>query len=155
VLLGLGLVLFGSWGWGLLLVAVGSPGLAAAPPRALRAVLRQHAALKIGALLLLVLVASRWVVAARRAAVAREQVGWLGAEVAAYASNVGKLPDALSDLRWRTVERFGTAQPRDPWGHPFRYTAQGDGGGFELASDGPDGVASADDIARNFESKAR
>ncbi len=155
VLLGLGLVLFGSWGFGLLLVAVGSPGLVAAPPSALRAVLRQHPGLKIGALVLLVLAASRWVEAARRAAVAREQVGWLGAEVAAYASNVGKLPDALSDLRWRTVERFGTAQPRDPWGHPFRYTPQGDGRGFELSSSGPDGVSIADDIKRTFESKGR
>jgi oligopeptide/dipeptide ABC transporter ATP-binding protein len=153
VLLGLGLVLFGSWGFGLLLVAVGSPGLVAAPPRALRAVLRQHAGLKIGACVVLVLVASRWVVSARRAAVAREQVGWLGAEVVAYGANVGKLPDALSDLRWRTVERFGTAQPRDPWGHPFRYIPQGDGRGFELSSNGPDGVSSADDITRTFESK--
>jgi oligopeptide/dipeptide ABC transporter ATP-binding protein len=82
----------------------------------------------------------------RRRARAREDLASLRGEVEAYIRNVGGLPAALADLRFRTIERFGLQTPRDPWGHPYRYRVADDGQRFELSSDGPDGAPSADDI---------
>jgi hypothetical protein len=83
----------------------------------------------------------------RRGAAAHEDLRWLAAELAAYEHNVGRLPDSLSALRWRTIERFGAAQPRDPWGNPYRYERSSAGSGYALSSAGADGVTSADDVA--------
>ena len=93
------------------------------------------------------LLLSFWVVPWRRAAQARADLAWLRQQVEAYAENVGTWPPSLAELRFRTIERFGMGPPRDPWGRLYRYAPGGSGeGGHELASDGPDGVPSADDI---------
>jgi oligopeptide/dipeptide ABC transporter ATP-binding protein len=77
----------------------------------------------------------------RRTARARADLAWLRGEVDAYARNVGRPPRSLTELRFRSVERFGMGAPRDPWGQPYRYHPPD-----ELASNGPDGVPSADDL---------
>ena len=82
----------------------------------------------------------------RRAARAREDIAVLSVQIEAYTGNVGRLPTALADLRFRTVERFGPGTPRDPWGRPYRYVEHSEDGSFELTSDGADGVPSADDV---------
>jgi hypothetical protein len=142
--LGLLLVLFGAWGLGVLLLLGSSPWLVAAPPAALAPLLRGHAASRLALLTLILALISLWLGGARRAELARRELGWLRNEIAAYAANVGALPLSLNDLRWRTVEQFGMGAPRDPWGRPYRY--QLGATGFELSSTGPDGVPSADDL---------
>ena len=82
----------------------------------------------------------------RRVAKAREDIAALSVQIEAYTGNVGRLPTALADLRFRSVERFGLGTPRDPWGHPYRYVEHAEDGSFELTSDGADGVPSDDDV---------
>jgi peptide/nickel transport system ATP-binding protein len=131
---------------GLLLLSVGGGGLLALAPSWLGGfVARRVAALLAGFWLLSVLL-SFWLGPLRARAVARGELALLHDEVEAYAANVGALPSALGDLRFRTVERFGLGAPLDPWGRPYRYAKGADGVGFELSSDGADGVPSADDV---------
>jgi oligopeptide/dipeptide ABC transporter ATP-binding protein len=89
---------------------------------------------------------SFWIVPLRRAAHARADLAWLRQQVEAYASNVGQRPPSLAELRFRTVERFGMSAPRDPWGQPYRYTPRDGERGYELTSNGADGVPSDDDV---------
>ena len=142
--LGLLLVMFGRWGLGLLLLLASSPWLVAAPPAALAPLLRGYAASKLALSALVLALISLWLGATRRAELARREMAWLRSEIAAYSTNVGALPPSLNELRWRTVEQFGMGAPRDPWGHPYRYTPGA--AEFELSSTGPDGVPSADDL---------
>jgi oligopeptide/dipeptide ABC transporter ATP-binding protein len=148
VAMGLGLIAYGSWGIGLLLLLCGAWGLTNSLSNSARVPgwVSRHVRFELCMLVVLAALSSHWVVPRRRAAVARVQLRWLHGEIEAYARNVGTLPHALTDLRWRLVELFGTSQPRDPWGHPYRYTRLEAGQGFDLASDGADGVASGDDI---------
>ena len=146
VLAGIVVSAAGSQTWGLVLLALGGGGLLALAPGWLgRFVARRLIAALAGFWLVSVLLAF-WVAPLRSAAIAREELGVLRAEVEAYARNVGSLPAALGDLRLRTVERFGSGAPIDPWGHPYRYGKHADGIGFELSSDGADGSPSADDV---------
>jgi oligopeptide/dipeptide ABC transporter ATP-binding protein len=136
----------GAHAWGLLLLALGGGGLLALAPSWLgRVVARRLVGLLAGFWLVSVLL-SLWLAPLRSAAVAREELALLRAEVEGYSRNVGGLPSALGDLQTRTVERFGLGAPRDPWGRPYRYAKHSDGVGFELSSDGADGVPSADDV---------
>ncbi|HWO14838.1 MAG TPA: type II secretion system protein GspG, partial [Polyangiaceae bacterium] len=89
---------------------------------------------------------SFWVEPRRAVAAARVELADLRGEVEAYRRNVGRWPTALGDLRFRTVERFGSGAPLDPWGRPYRYAPSADGRGFELSSDGADGVPGDDDV---------
>jgi oligopeptide/dipeptide ABC transporter ATP-binding protein len=145
-LIGLLALLWGSWVIGLGLVLSAGHFLSAAPPAPLAGILRRLAAPKLLGLGLVLALCSRWVVEQRRASHARDDVRWLGAEVNAYAKNVGSMPESLAELRWRTIERFGATAPRDPWGHAFLYARSPDRTGFTLASAGSDGVPSGDDI---------
>jgi hypothetical protein len=97
-------------------------------------------------MVLLALVVSRWAQPWRRGIAARGDLRWLAAELTAYEHNVGRLPEALVELRWRTIERFGATQPRDPWGNVYRYERGPEGKDFTLSSAGADGVPSADDV---------
>ncbi|HTV17243.1 MAG TPA: oligopeptide/dipeptide ABC transporter ATP-binding protein [Polyangiaceae bacterium] len=144
---GTGIVLSasGSYGWGLVLTAAGGVALAALSPAWLGRLER-----RVGrALLLLWLLASvlsLWLVPLRRAARARDELVWLRRQIEAYASNVGGLPPSLVELRFRTIERFGVGQPRDPWGRPYHYELGAAAGSYELTSTGADGVISSDDV---------
>jgi hypothetical protein len=89
---------------------------------------------------------SFWIVPLRRSAQARADLAWLRQQIEAYASNVGQRPPSLAELRFRSVERFGAGQPRDPWGQPYRYAPREGDGGYELTSNGADGVPSDDDV---------
>jgi len=61
--------------------------------------------------------------------------------VAAYrADHAGGCPKELSDL---VVGGYSRDVPLDAWGRPLRLTCPGrrDSKGFEISSDGPDGIA--------------
>jgi len=144
---GLALVALGNSFFGALAVLIASPGLAKAPPRILRGLFRSRPGLKLVGLALVAVLASRFIEPLRRTAAARADLRWLTAEVSAHEHNVGRAPDSLSALRWRTIERFGASQPRDPWGNVYRYERHPEGKGFVLSSLGTDGVPSADDVS--------
>lgn len=144
--LGFAGLVMGRYGVGLAALAIGAITLAPSPPEPLRRISRRRPVLALTAALLIVgVVLSRWLEPARLTSRARADLGWLQGEIAAHARNVGKAPESLSALRWRTLERFGPGAPRDPWGRPYRYEAQADLR-FTLSSDGADGVPSGDDI---------
>ncbi len=66
------------------------------------------------------------------------------AQILAYKTNNGKLPDSLSNL-----PREYMINPSDAWLKPINYKVNGDGT-FELRSDGPDGIPNnSDDILPN------
>ena len=136
----------GSPGWGLALLAVGGAGLLALNPPWLGGVAARRLSALLGAFWLLAALLSLGLRPLRASARARADLSLLSAEVEAYARNVGTLPAALGDLRFRSVERFGSGAPLDPWGHPYHYAMLPDGVGFELSSAGPDGVPSQDDV---------
>jgi oligopeptide transport system ATP-binding protein len=146
VLLGAGLTCWGSRWVGLAAFVAGGLSLAMLSPswvRGLSAV-RLRRTLVLGWLSCLLV--SLLVTPLRRTAQARADLDWLRGEVEDYASNVGRPPRTLGELRFRTIERFGMAGPRDPWGRSYRYLPPADGGkGYSLSSDGPDGVPSEDD----------
>jgi hypothetical protein len=95
---------------------------------------------------LLCLLASLFVTPLRHTAQARADLDWLRRAVEDYAINVGRPPRTLGELRFRTIERFGMAAPRDPWGRSYRYREPAGGKSWSLSSDGPDGVPSEDDL---------
>jgi oligopeptide/dipeptide ABC transporter ATP-binding protein len=140
------LVLMGHWGLGVPLLLASAPWLLAAPPAALEPLLRHKPVSKLATLVVLLAVLSVWIGALRRQELATRQLLWLREEVAAHAANVGALPASLTELRWRTIERFGDAVPRDPWGRPYQYVPAADRRSFEITSAGADGVSSADDV---------
>ena len=131
---------------GLLLLGAGGGGLLALAPRWLGSLAARRLIGLLGGFWLSSVLLSFWLAPLRAAAVARGELGLLRDEVQAYASNVGALPVALADLGFRTVEHFGSGAPLDPWGRPYRYAMRADGAGFELSSDGADGVPSEDDV---------
>jgi hypothetical protein len=142
---GVALSAAGRYGMGLLLALAGGVALAVVSPAWLGRFER-----RLGRSLALVWLISVglsfWVVPRLRAAQARDDLAWLRQQIDAYASNVGQRPASLSELRLRTIERFGMSLPRDPWGHPYLY-APGEGDrGYDLSSSGADGVPSEDDI---------
>jgi oligopeptide transport system ATP-binding protein len=136
----------GANAWGLVLLALGGGGLLALDPGWLGGVVARRLVALLAGFWLLSVLLSLWLAPLRSTAIARDELALLRAEVEAYARNVGSLPAALGDLRLRTVEVFGSGAPLDPWGHPYRYAMRADGTGFELSSDGLDGVPSADDV---------
>jgi oligopeptide transport system ATP-binding protein len=148
VAVGLALIALGSWALGFGLLLCGAFGLAHWRSRSpyVPRWLNRHARSSLCVCVILAALASHWIVPMRRAALAREQMGWLRGEIEAYARNVGGTPRGLTDLRWRLVEVFGTNLPRDPWGHPYRYARVEAEHGFVLTSDGADGLPSADDM---------
>jgi oligopeptide/dipeptide ABC transporter ATP-binding protein len=81
-----------------------------------------------------------------RRAEAEQSLRALAAELQAKASLTGVVPANLDDLGWRLPPLFGKQGAVDPWGRTFSYRVLPNGGGFELASLGPDGVKSADDL---------
>jgi oligopeptide/dipeptide ABC transporter ATP-binding protein len=144
--LALGLLLTGRWALGVPLLLASAPWLLAAPPAALEPLLRHKPVTKLAALVVLLAVLSVWIGSLRRQELATRQLLWLREEIAAHAANVGALPASLTELRWRTIERFGDVVPRDPWGRPYLYVPAAGGRSFELTSVGADGVSSADDV---------
>ncbi|MEY2936149.1 MAG: hypothetical protein RL033_6898 [Pseudomonadota bacterium] len=144
--LALVLVLTGRWALGVPLLLVSAPWLLAAPPAALAPLLRHKPVTKLAALVVLLSVLSSWIGSLRRQELAARQLLWLREEITAHAANVGALPASLTELRWRTIERFGDVVPRDPWGRPYQYVPAAGGRSFELTSAGADGVSSADDV---------
>lgn len=146
--LGLGLVSFGSWGFGVVLAVSGYLVAREWEPGWLGRALRGLGPARLALLVAVLALASRWVEPLREVAEAREQLAWLGGELEAYRGNVGHWPATLADLRWRTIERFGNDQPRDPWGNPYQYVVGATGPGYELSSLGPDGTPSGDDVRR-------
>jgi len=142
---GLALGTFGRYGWGLvLLVAVGLTLWALSPSWLGRFATRLVPGIALAWVLAVVL--SIWVVPSRRAARARADIGWLRQQIDAYAGNVGSLPPSLGELRFRSVERFGMSQPRDPWGRLYQYAPGGNERGYALTSLGADGIPSDDDV---------
>jgi general secretion pathway protein G len=75
-----------------------------------------------------------------------------------FHQDVGRLPSSREGLaallrapdstigRWKGPYLEGFTIPKDPWGHEYRYRSRASGAGFEIASLGPDGVISSDDI---------
>jgi oligopeptide/dipeptide ABC transporter ATP-binding protein len=146
VVAGIVLSAAGRYGFGLLSLGAGGAALGALAPAWLERSVARWLARILALLWLLALLLSFGVDALRRKARVREDLASLRADVEAYRHNVGHVPAALAELRFRTVERFGRQAPRDPWEHPYRYVAGADGQSFELSSDGADGTPSADDI---------
>jgi hypothetical protein len=128
---------------GLVTIAAGGVVLALFAPRLMRrgGLLTRRFGRTLALLWLLAAALSLLVLPLRRTARARADLAWLRGEVDAYARNVGRAPRSLEELRFRTIERFGAGAPRDPWGQSYRYRPPN-----ELASNGPDGVPSADDL---------
>jgi oligopeptide transport system ATP-binding protein len=146
VLLGAALTCWGHYAFGFVALGAGGLTLALLSPSWLHGVIagrlgRTLALLWLGCVLLALLVRP-----VQRRVRAREDIAWLRSEAEAYARNVGRPPRGLDELRFRTVERFGAAGPRDPWGHPYRYRPPADGQSYAITSDGPDGLPSADDL---------
>jgi hypothetical protein len=135
----------GRYGSGVVLLAGGGLALAALAPSWLARLVRRLGRTLALAWLIAVSL-SLWIVPLRRAAHARDDLAWLRQRIEAYASNVGSWPASLGDLRFRSIERFGMNQPRDPWGRPYQYALADGARGYELASSGADGVPSDDDI---------
>jgi general secretion pathway protein G len=70
--------------------------------------------------------------------------------VSAFDSFNGSLPESLEllvtpDAAGKTFLKGYTSVPHDPWGRPYTYEPR-EGGAFRLASLGPDGVVSGDDV---------
>jgi oligopeptide/dipeptide ABC transporter ATP-binding protein len=155
---GLALSCTGHAGYGLLLIAAGGVSLLVLASSVLAPRWLEHASRRLGWALttfwLIAVLLSLWLVPLREAARARAELDWLRREIAAYESNVGRLPQSLADLRFRTVERYGMGAPRDPWGRVYQYQARAAqvttgaarSMAYELWSEGPDGVPSADDV---------
>jgi oligopeptide/dipeptide ABC transporter ATP-binding protein len=146
VLLGALLTGWGSRWVGLVAFAAGGFSLAVLSPRWLRGPFAERLGRTLALSWLLCLLVSLLVTPLRRTVQAREDLDWLRREIEDYASNVGRPPRTLGELRFRTIERFGTAAPRDPWGRSYRYREPADGKSWSLSSDGPDGVPSEDDL---------
>ncbi len=142
--LGLGCVLVGHWGWGIVLLGAGLAS--ASESRRLSRWAERRRWLWLAAAVVVFAIASRWVEPFRLAMRTKRELAWLAEEVAAHAQNAGAAPEALLELRWRTIERFGAGPPLDPWGRPYSYAAYETRQGFELRSNGPDGLAGSDDI---------
>lgn len=78
---------------------------------------------------------------------ARRQLATLAREIQGYIDNTGSHPQRLTDIQWRTAPQFGTGSPLDPWSHPYIYQPESGEQRMKLASLGPDGVRSSDDIS--------
>jgi oligopeptide/dipeptide ABC transporter ATP-binding protein len=145
------LIIFGSWGWGVLVAAFGAWRLrkALGPER----VRRQGMSIGFALLVLSALLLSLRVVPLRASSATRRHMFELAQEVDAYARNSGAFPQSLGDVRWRTLEAFGTAVPRDAWGRPLQYQLDEKHAAFALISRGADGEPSEDDIVIRFAEK--
>jgi len=76
---------------------------------------------------------------------ADRQLAQLAAALDDVARETGRYPDSLRELGWRLPPIVGDSRPVDPWGRPWRYRTLAEGGGFAIASPGPDGVPESDD----------
>lgn len=95
-----------------------------------------------------VLLAARPVAGVRSRHAARRSLDRMSAELDAYARVNGRYPSSLNELGWRLYPLFDRGIAVDPWGKPYVYRAPGTNGHrFYLATTGPDGVPSRDDIA--------
>jgi hypothetical protein len=65
------------------------------------------------------------------------------------------VPESIADLGWRLPPLFDRRGVVDPWGRAWSYRVLPDGAGFELATLGPDGVKSGDDISVRHRFPAR
>jgi oligopeptide/dipeptide ABC transporter ATP-binding protein len=141
-------IIFGHWGWGALLAAFGFWRVR----KALGSQLKERRDLSFAFVLLLISTAllSLKVVPLRASAATRRHMFELAQELDGYAKNAGALPATLADLRWRTLEAFGTAVPLDAWQRPLEYELEPSGHSFALKSLGPDGEVSDDDISIRF-----
>jgi oligopeptide/dipeptide ABC transporter ATP-binding protein len=119
--------------------AAAEPGRRALSPRARRLVWL------VAPLVLVVGCFALWTFA-RRAAAERD-LRALTAELSAKSELTGTVPASIADLGWRLPPLFGRRGAVDPWGRAWSYRVLPDGGGFELATLGPDGVKSNDDIS--------
>ena len=90
------------------------------------------------------------VVPLRASAATRRHMFELAEQLDGYANNAGALPATLADVRWRTLEAFGTATPLDGWRRPLQYQLEESGHSFSLTSLGVDGRPSDDDIVIRF-----
>jgi oligopeptide/dipeptide ABC transporter ATP-binding protein len=142
---GAGLSCWGRYGGGLVLIAAGGLGLHGLAPRWLGGYLARWLGRALALLWFGCALSSLAIGPLRRVAQARADLARLRGEIDAYARNVGHPPSELGQLRFRTLEHFGMTLPRDPWGQPYRYERRG-GGSYDLSSDGPDGLQSADDL---------
>lgn len=145
LMLGAFSTLWGRWLWGGLALVMGYALVRAARSNG-QGWAGRKLAFSLGLAWLLLLAVSGRVVAARDGASALDDMQALQRHVWGYRQNVGRLPEGLSVLRFRTTEQFGVAAPRDPWGVPYRYSHPEGDGGFVISSSGPDGVESADDL---------
>ena len=66
----------------------------------------------------------------------------------------GKLPAELADLLRKDAQGRSALEnlPRDPWDHDYELRRSDAPGSWEVASLGPDGVESEDDITSKVES---
>jgi oligopeptide transport system ATP-binding protein len=145
---GAGLIAFGHWGWGALVVAFGFWRVR----KALGSAVKERRDLSVGFVLLLMsaTLLSLRVVPLRASAATRRHMFELAEQLDGYAGNAGALPSTLADVRWRTLEAFGTSVPLDGWDRPLQYRLEESGHSFSLTSLGVDGRASDDDIVVRF-----
>jgi oligopeptide transport system ATP-binding protein len=111
--------------------------------------LRRRAAVVV-ALVLLALVVGAVRNGSRKRAAARELEALVG-EILERERVTASLPESLDDLGWRLPPIVGGTRAVDPWGRPLVYRVLGaaeKGARFEVASLGPDGVPSTDDLVR-------
>ncbi|MET0409801.1 MAG: ABC transporter ATP-binding protein [Polyangiaceae bacterium] len=145
---GAALIAFGHWGWGALVVAFGFWRVR----KALGSAVKERRDLSVGFVLLLMsaMLLSLRVVPLRASAATRRHMFELAEQLDGYANNAGALPSTLADVRWRTLEAFGTNAPLDGWDRPLQYKLEDSGHSFSLTSLGVDGRPSDDDIVVRF-----
>jgi len=72
--------------------------------------------------------------------IAKAQIEMLSSGIQAYIVDVGKCPDALTDLvssgdpKWRGPYLSKKEVPRDPWDREYQYKCPGEHGIFDLYS---------------------
>lgn len=87
---------------------------------------------------------------------ARADVQSIGTALRLYELDNGDYPSSLQGLiskpggsnNWRGPYLEKSAMPKDPWGNDYvyNYPGQHNSHSYDLKSNGPDGVASADDV---------
>jgi oligopeptide/dipeptide ABC transporter ATP-binding protein len=145
---GAALIVFGHFGWGALVAAIGFWRVR----QALGSAVKERRDLSVGFVLLLMsaTLLSLRVVPLRASSATRRHMFELAQQLDGYAKNAGALPSAIGDVRWRTLEAFGTPVPLDAWGRPIQYQLEASGHSFSLTSLGIDGRPSDDDISIRF-----
>jgi general secretion pathway protein G len=95
---------------------------------------------------------------------AKGQIGIFDHQIELYKLHMRTVPGALEDLiqqpsgdeassNWEGPYIKASKLPDDPWGKPYRYSAQGkrNANGYDIWSVGPDGQDGTDDDIGNWE----